>query len=106
MGCVYISCQKEGGQTPPPRLGLFDDEILDYLRHGGEVCPGFHHLSFQKIPMPSPWNGPIENVDEDGRGDLGGRVIGRYMGCNYVLFMYFIVWLYNTRKYGRVTENY
>ena len=31
-GISQRSCPKEGGQTPPPRLGFFDGDIIDSLR--------------------------------------------------------------------------
>ena len=70
-GYAQRSCQQEGGKTPPSCLGIFYSEILDSLHRGGKVCPRFHHHSCQRLPLPRPQNGPLEKVDDDGRGDMG-----------------------------------
>ena len=71
---LCVDTLTEGGRagTTPPRLVFFDGEILNPLRRGGEVRPHSHHHSRQWLPLPSPRNGPLEKVEEDGRGYWGG----------------------------------
>ena len=97
-----------GVRHVPPRLGFFDGEIWDSCWRGGEFFPPYHHRSCRWLPLPSPRNGPLEKVDEDGRSDFGGWVVGRWIRCNSLIFLYCVVWLFNNQKYyiGTVTQGY
>ena len=72
-GCAQRSCPKEGGHTPPTRLGFFDGEIQDYCSSAKENVSLVSIAVFSNgFLCQSPWNGPLDKAYEGGRGYWGG----------------------------------